>query len=414
MTDPLPYDETAERALLGAMLTNKTAVVVAQDFCVADDLFTDSHRRIFSAIVRLFGEGRDIDSVTVGGQLPDERDYLHVLADSCPAASNVGEYARIVHDRAQRRRLLRVGQEIAALAAEDDDVRKLVDRAEGKLYTIDPSRERQPEQAKDILVRLMDDISEAVPSQSIPTGFASVDELMGGMHPSNLVIIGARPGIGKTSFALAVAANAATLGRVLFFSLEMSRDELVERLACSRASVKLRHVREHSLESEELVRLTRAAGEIEKLDLKVDDEPGQTLLSLRAACRRERSKSEIALVVIDYLQLLTIGYRTESRFTEVSAMSRELKGLARTMGCPILALSQLNRESESHWSDGKPRLSHLRESGSIEQDADAVLLLSWPKDKQGWVNVDIAKNRHGPLGEVQLIWTPQYTRFASA
>ena len=415
MTEVDFYDEAAERAVLGAMLSNYNAVPTASDHVTAEDFYLSTNRRIFTCMARLFSQGREIDTVTVGGCLRKDRDYIHLLAESCPTATNLVEYARIVHEQAQRRRLQHVGHEITALAEKrDEDVDKLVDTAEEKLYTIDPSRKRRAEQARDILHRVMDEVNEQAPTGRIPVGFIAVDELLGGMYPGTLVIIGARPGIGKTSFGLAIAANAAAYGRVLFFSLEMGREELVERLACSRASAKLRHMREHTLEVGEQERLVRAGAEIEKLDLKIDDEPGQTLITVRAACRRERAKSKLALVVIDYLQLMTAGYRTESRFVEVGVMSRELKGLARTLGCPILAISQLNRESEGHWSDGKPRLSHLRESGSIEQDADAVLLLSWPKDKTGFVNVDVAKNRHGPLGEVRLIWTPTYTRFANA
>jgi len=216
---------------------------------------------------------------------------------------------------------------------------------------------------------------------------------------------------------LAIAQHAARHGRVLFFSLEMSRTEIAERLGCSLSSVKLKSLRERNMHPEERARLVSKMADVEKLDMLLEDEPGQTLLSIRATARREASKmgrdKHLKLVVVDYMQLMTLGYRAESRFVEVSAMSRELKGLARSLHCPVLALSQLNRESESYWSDGKPKLSHLRESGSIEQDADIVMLLSWPKDKQGFVNVEVAKNRHGPLGEVQLIWTPQYTRFGN-
>ena len=411
MTELPPYDEEAERAVLGAMLQNPNAVPAAQDYLNAEDFYTDKHRQIFQSVTRVWSEGRNLDHITISAELPEQRDYVHLLFDTCYVTTNVTEYARIVHDHAQRRLLLRTGQEIAQLAHRKDDIKKLVDLAEQKVYGISPTRVRKPEQVKDILARVISEQDDETPTHTLTTGFPRIDELVGGLHDSNLVIVGARPGIGKTSFGLAIAEHAAAAGRVLFFSLEMSRVELAERLGCSLASVSLRNLREHSLQAEELARLCNHMGHVEKLDLLIEDEPGQTLLSVRGTARREASKKHLSLIVIDYLQLMTLGYRTESRFVEVSAMSRELKNLARTLRCPVLALSQLNRESESHWSDGKPRLSHLRESGSIEQDADVVLLLSWPKDKPGFVNVDVAKNRHGPLGEVQLIWTPQYTRF---
>jgi len=414
LTELPPYDEESERAVLGAMLSNSNAVPVTQDYLSESDFYLDNHRQIFQTMVKVWSAGHEIDHVTIGAQLPAQKDYLHLLAESSYLATNAAEYARIVRDKSQRRQLLRTGQEIAALATHDEDVRRLVDLAEQKVYGIDPQRACKPEQVKDILKRVIEDQDEDVPVESVTTGFPRVDELIGGLRPANLIIVGARPGIGKTSYALAISAAAAKAGRVLFFSLEMSRTDLAERLACSLASVNLRGLREHSLHPEEHVRMMRAAGEVEKMDLLIEDEPGQTLLSIRAACRREASKlgkGKLKLVVIDYLQLMTLGYRAESRFVEVSAMSRELKGLARTLQCPILALSQLNRESESQFSDGKPKLSHLRESGSIEQDADIVMLLSWPKNDKGSVIVDVAKNRHGRLGEVRLNWSSQYKRF---
>jgi len=407
-----PYDEEAERAVLGAMLQNPNAVPVAQDRLNAGDFYLDKHRQIFERIVRVFGEGRNLDHITIGAEFPEHRDYLHLLFDSCYVTANTAEYARIVHDHAQRRMLLVTGQEIAGLAHRKDDIKKLVDLAEEKVYGIDPSRTRKPEQVKDILARVIAEQDQERPLSAIGTGFPRIDELVGGLYESNLIIVGARPGIGKTSFALAVASHAAKFGRSLFFSLEMNRDTMAERLGCSLASVNLRSLREHDLHPEERARLVGKMAEVEKLDLLIEDEPGQTLLSLRGTARREASKTKLSLIVIDYLQLMTLGYKAESRYVEVSAMSRELKNLARTLRCPVLALSQLNRASEDHWSDGKPHLHHLRESGSIEQDADIVMLLSWPKDKPGFVNVDVAKNRHGPLGEVQLIWAACYTRFS--
>lgn len=416
MTALPPHDLEAERAVLGAMLTNPGSIPVAQDYICEQDFYLDSHRAIFRSIVTAYANGSEPDHITIGAELPEQKDYLHHLCESFYLSTNVTEYARIVHDKAARRALRATGQEIAELAHSEEDVRKLVDIAESKVFSISPTRLRRPEQMADVLARVLEEQDEEVPVESVGTGFARLDELIGGLHASDLVIIGARPGIGKTSFALAIASHAARHGRVIFFSLEMNRTQLAERLGCSLSSVNLRSLRERSLHPDERARLVRQMAEVEHLDLLIDDEPGHTLLSVRATARREAAKlghgRHLALIVVDYLQLMTLGYRAESRFVEVSTMSRELKALARTLNCPVLALSQLNRESESHFSDGKPKLSHLRESGSIEQDADIVMLLSWPKDRQGYVNIDVAKNRHGPLGDVELLWTPQYTRFA--
>ena len=191
---------------------------------------------------------------------------------------------------------------------------------------------------------------------------------------------------------------------------------MAARLLCAKSSVKLRHLREHRLEPTEVERIYEAQSYIDNaLDMVIDDTPGQTLLSIRGSVRREAARHALSLVVVDYMQLMTLGYRSESRFVEVSAISRGLKDLARTIHCPVLACSQVNRECEGQWGDGKPHLHHLRESGSIEQDADIVMLLSWPKAEPGeehYVIVAVEKNRHGPLGEVQIIWTPAYTRFS--
>jgi replicative DNA helicase len=418
--DAPSWDEEAERAVLGAMLANPTAVPSVTELLVEDDFFHSTHRLLYRKFCAIWAHGKELDPVLACNALPEHRDLIHSLYDGIFTAANVMEYARAVHNEAQRRALRLAGQRIVEFAAGEDEVPALVDRAEQEVYAINPSRRNQPKQLHEVSARLILDQDTVELATVHQTGFPRLDDLVGGFRPGNLVILAARPGIGKTALAAHFAAHTAKKGRVLFFSLEMAESELAERLLCAAGSVHLKNMREHRLSDRERVELDRVQARFEKLDLVIDDTPGQTLLSIRGAVRREVARSEVALVVIDYLQLLTLGYKAESRFVEVSTISRELKELARRASCPILALSQLNRESESNFSDGKPKLAHLRESGSIEQDADTVVLLSWPSKKErekdgrdGLVRVDVAKNRHGPIGEVWLRFTPEYTRYGN-
>jgi len=246
----------------------------------------------------------------------------------------------------------------------------------------------------------------------VSTGFKSIDQYAQGLHDGAFIVVGARPGIGKTCLGLAIAQRVAKEGTVLFFSMEMSASELMERTLSSVACVSLTHMRERKLSPDELASLYSAQGELEERDLRFIDNPNMSVMALKSKVRQHARRFPLALVVVDYLQLMTLGQRAENRREEVSMMSRQLKSLAREVGVPIIALSQLNRMST--FDGTKPDISQLKESGSLEQDADQCWILSWPKMKEFGgaksITLDIAKNRHGPLGEVDLIWVPQYTR----
>lgn len=414
------YDRGAEEAVLGAMLANPTAVPAVTEILSEEDFYIPTHRLLYRRFCEIWSEGHELDVVIASSAMPEHRDMIHALHDATIVAANVMEYARAVHNAAQRRAMKAVGQRIIELASADEDVPVLVDKAENEVYSLNPYRRNRPKSLADVVERVVDEQDTVNLVTVASTGFARIDALIGGFRAGNLLILAARPGIGKTALAAHFAAHAAKRGRVLFYSLEMSETEMAERLLCAAGSVQLKHLREHCLSDEERERLNAARERFRALDIIIDDTPGQTLLSIRGAVQRESSRRDIALVVIDYLQLLTLGYKSESRLVEVSTISRKLKELARRAQCPVLALSQLNRESESHMSDGRPKLSQLRESGSIEQDADIVMLMSWPTRKEqerdgksGMIRVDVAKNRYGPLGEVWLGFTPEYTRFST-
>lgn len=408
---PLLYDTAAERAVLGSMLVNEGSIPIVSAILQADDYFLPTHRVIHTTIMELVAQGKIADTVTVGSRC--DRDYISALVDSTPTATNVRAYAATVKDLSLLRRLRDVGNDIAGKASRrPPDVRNLIDEAERMVLSVSPPAEAESmTDISSVVADIATELDKKVPAKSWKTGFEAIDSKLGGLHPQSFIVIGARPGIGKTGWALNIARTVSLQGTVLFFSLEMSAQELGERLICALAGIRFADLRSRCVSDEKLADVYRAAADAEKMDLKIVWDPHTTLASVKSIARRQKAKQDLALIVIDYLQMMHSGGHEDTRWQEVSTISRELKVLARELEVPVLALSQLNREVESHWESGKPKLSQLRESGAIEQDADAVLLLSWPKDRQGVVVVDVAKNRHGPLGEVEMTWEPQYMRF---
>ena len=415
---PPPYCGDAEMALLGAALSSTHAIEATIDIVSPSDFYLSTHSEIWRAAVRLFDEGKNPDIITVKEFLGEraDADYLGHLADATPAISNAIHYARLVKKSSVLRRLIEVGREVESLGYSQEDPEELIDQAEQYVYSLTSARHIDEQPLFDLAAKIIEDARSNEPPPMVKTGFRDLDEKTGGMHDQNMVVIGARPGIGKTALAMHVAIHVAGKFPVAFFSLEMGRGELVERALCSLSRVALRKVRMRSVDDAEVGRLSDALSRLPHNNLTVYDDPQVTMMSLRSRLRRKPAK----LVIVDYLQLMKLGGRPESRYQEVSELSRQLKALAKENKCCVLALSQLNRESEGFMSDGKPKLSQLRESGAIEQDADMVWLMSWPKRKDEdqlahipghEVIIDIAKNRHGPVGEVKLDWLPTYTRF---
>lgn len=409
-----PHNIEAEEAVLGAMIIAPSAIPVVLDILEPGDFYRASHTDLFHAICSLWnGDADSVDAVTLSASVPEQKDYIHTLSEHVITASNVRHYADIVKHMSVCRKLIKAGQTVTEIGYEDgDDVSTLMDKAEGALFSIRPQGDNDTKRAKDIAHIIYHECEVGDAPKVVPTGFSALDDVCGGLHESNLVLIGARPGIGKTAVALSIAHNVSKSGTVLFFSLEMSQKELMERLMCSIACVPVTALRARDLTPDQLANLCAAMPTIESSDLRVIDNPSMTMMSMKSKVRQYAAKTDIKLIVVDYLQLMTLGTKTASRFEEVSAISRELKCLARDLKVPVLALSQLNRVST--FDGTKPDISHLRESGSLEQDADQVWLLSWPKDPdfggEDSLTVSVAKNRHGQRGDVDLIWNKRWQR----
>jgi replicative DNA helicase len=430
-----PNNLEAEESLLGAMLLTKDAIVAATEVGVtADDFYKPAHGHVFTAVVELYGAGEPVDPVTVAEVLR-RTGLLEAIGGPAtlvslqarpPATASAGRYARIVEEHALLRRLIGVAGEIAELGyGLPDDVRSAVDRAEALVFQVAQNRVSDTSRAlRDVLDSALDrlemlyDKGDAV--TGVPTGHRELDEITAGLQPSSLVIVGARPGAGKTSFALGIAAHAALEAHrpVLFFSLEMDHQELAQRLLAAEAKVESTRLRNGRLQDADWNKLMHAIGRMAEAPLYVDDNPMTSVLDIRAKARRLKANlGDLGLVVIDYLQLMTGRAKAENRQVEVSEISRGLKILARELQCPVMALSQLSRNLEQR-ADKRPVLADLRESGSLEQDADVVMFLY--RDKlynrdsvdQGAAEVHVAKHRSGPTATFELVFLERYTRFA--
>jgi replicative DNA helicase len=433
-----PQNLEAEESVLGAMMISPLAIGAVSEILDASDFYRESHGKIFRAALQLYGKNEPVDAITLTNELEqrgelDEiggRVRLHELAKLVPATANVRHYAEIVRETATLRGLIRAGGEIAQLGWErEGEPTELVARAEQLVYEIGERRtEGELVLFKDALVETFQRISHLYESGAevtgLPSGFRDLDKLTAGFQPSNLVIIAARPSMGKSAFALEIANHVAVDLNIpcAFFSLEMSQQEVAQRLMCSRGKVDAHHIRTGKLAKEDWPRLVNACGQLEAAPLYVYDTPALSLLELRARAQTlKRRRPELGLVVVDYLQLMTTGRSEESRLQEVSSISRGLKEIAKDLDLPVVALSQLNRSPEQR-HDKRPMLSDLRESGSIEQDADLVMFLYreeyYDRDEtddsnKGVAEVIIAKHRNGPTGDFKVAWISKYAKFAS-
>lgn len=440
--DPLvgratPWSEEAEQAVLGAMLLDADAALKAVELLDDTAFYRDAHRRLFRAMAKILERGDVVDPVVVRDEL--ERtgelaaaggtEYLAELLDIVPTAANVEYHARIVKEKALRRRLIEAGTQIVRAAHESpQDVGALLDEAEARVFEVSFQRGTQEVvRIKELMWKTMERIEarhrgdETV--RGVPSGFTDLDAKTNGFQRSDLIIVAARPSMGKTSFCLNVAANAALEGNVpvAIFSLEMSRDQLVERLIAAESFVDLHRLRSGKLRDDDYPKLSRAAGLLGTAPLWIDDTPALTLLELRSKARRLKAEHDIGLFVLDYLQLLRGPSRAESRQEEISFISRSLKALARELDTPVIALSQLSRAPEQRGGDRRPQLSDLRDSGAIEQDADLVVfiyraemyahLMEREDAEEGVAELILAKHRNGPTGTMKLAFHKQYTRF---
>lgn len=430
-----PNDLSAERAVLGGILLENSAInSVVELPLVAEDFYSDAHARIFGAMQELFQAGQPVDTVTLRERLVTSNrlqavggdDYLLSLTNTIPTVSNIAAHAKIVREKAIVRRLIVACHESAAKGYGDyGKMEEFLDEAERAIFNVAKHRLRSPyEPINDVVMRTFQLITEAAARREhitgLPTGFSALDHKTAGMHPGDLIIIAGRPGMGKTSFALNIALNAcrARGATTAFFSLEMPKEQLANRLLCSEARVDASKLRTGYLAREDWPKLTAAAGALSELPIWLDDTPTLTLMELRAKARRLKADRDLRLIVIDYLQLMRAGIRTDNREQEISEISRSLKGMAKELGLPVVALSQLNRGVESRGNkDKRPQLSDLRESGAIEQDADTIMFIYrdelYNKETQdkGLAEIIIGKQRAGPTGTVKCLFHSEYTRF---
>ena len=427
-----PQDIAAEQSVIGAMLLSKDAIADVVEALREGDFYRPAHQLIYSSILDLYGRGEPADAVTVSAELTRIGElgrvggapYLHTLVASVPTAANAGYYARIVRERAILRRLVEAGTRIVQMGyAGDGDVDMVVDRAQAAVYDVTDRRTSEDYLAlADIMPGTLEEI-DAIASRGgvlagVPTGFAELDNVTNGLHPGQMIVIAARPAIGKSTVGLDLARSASIKNGLTsaIFSLEMSRNEIAMRLLSAEASIALNHLRSGTMSDADWQKLARKMSAVSEAPLFIDDSPNMTMMEIRAKCRRLKQRHDLRLVVIDYLQLMSSGKKVESRQQEVSEFSRALKLLAKELEVPVVAISQLNRGPEQR-TDKRPMMSDLRESGSIEQDADMVILLhredAYEREspRAGEADFILAKHRNGPTANVTVAFQGHYSRF---
>ena len=427
-----PQDNDAEQSVIGSMLLSKDAIADVIETVRGTDFYRPAHETIYDAIVDLYGRGEPADPVTVAAELQRRGElgriggapYLHTLSASVPIAANASYYAEIVREKAVLRRLVGAGTRIAQWGySGEGEVDELVDRAQAEVYAVTDKRTAEDyAPLSEIMESTLDEI-EAISNRDgemvgVPTGFADLDELTNGLHGGQMIIVAARPAMGKSTLALDFCRSASihhNLASVIF-SLEMTRNEITMRLLSAEGKIPLNHMRNGHMTDDDWSKLARKMGEVSAAPLFIDDSPNMTMMEIRAKARRLKQRHDLRLIVIDYLQLMSSGKKVESRQLEVSEFSRQIKLLAKEIDVPIIALSQLNRGPEQR-ADKRPMMSDLRESGSIEQDADMVILLhredAYEKEstRPGEADLIVAKHRNGPTRDVVVAFQGHYSRF---
>jgi replicative DNA helicase len=431
-----PQNLDAEESVLGAMMLSPGAIAAVSEILASDgrEFYRESHAKIYRAALALYGKGEPVDAITLVDELEERGELedvggkvrIHELAALVPAAANAGHYARIVHESATLRGLIHVGGEIARLGWErPGDTTELVDRAEQILFELSQQRAKGEFTHIEVLLkesfeRITALYESGADVTGVPSGFRDLDRITSGFQEGNLIIVAARPSMGKSGLALCVAANLAVRAAtpVALFTLEMSKSEVTQRLMCSEAKVESQRLRTGKLAAEDWPRLTAACDKLAKAPIYVDDTGSITMMEIRSKARRLKQRHpNLGLIIVDYLQLMTSGTTAENRVQEVSQISRSLKVLARDLEVPILALSQLSRAVEQR-HDKRPILSDLRESGSLEQDSDIVIFIyrdeyyNDESDQQGLAEIHVAKHRNGPTDTVKLSFLRRYAKFS--
>ena len=429
-----PYDEQAEASVLGAMLLDKSAITTAVENIHAEDFYYDSHKAIFEGILSLYNKNEPADMITLSdflkknGQLEAVGGYTYLgrLTSGAGAVSNTEAYANIIKEKSTLRALIRAGSEIVEDSYRDDDeVGAIIEKAEKSIFDITQDNQRNGlMNMGEVMVTTFDVMQQRSENKGgltgLTTGFIDLDRKTSGMQKADLVLLAARPSMGKTALMVNISTNAALKANatVAMFSLEMSRNQLSQRILSSLSHVDLMKIISGDLTTEEWTKVIETMTYMNEMGIYIDDTAGITPLEVKAKCRRLKAEKGLDLVVIDYLQLMEVGGRAESRQQEISAISRQLKGIAKELDVPVIALSQLSRAPEMR-ADHRPILSDLRESGAIEQDADIVMFLYRDEyynpdtEKQGLGELIIAKHRNGPTGTVELLFKGEYTKFVN-
>ena len=429
-----PHDLEAEQAVIGSMLTDSDAIVSSIEILKPEDFYRADNKIIYEAMLNLYNRSEPIDIITVKAELESMGrfeqvgglEYLAELPDKVPTTANVQKYIKIVEEKARLRDLIKTANDIIELGYDPtEDVDDIMEGVEKKVFNLTQGKNQKGySPIKDILVDSFTQLEELYNRKQhitgVPSGFSDLDYRTAGFHGSELILVAARPAMGKSAFALNIATNAAVRADVpvAIFNLEMSKEQLVNRILCSEAMVDSNKVRTGKLEEEDWAKLAEAIGPLSAANIYIDDTPGITIAELRSKCRRYKQIHGLDLIIIDYLQLMSGGKRSESRQQEISEISRSLKALAREMNAPVIALSQLSRRVEER-KPAKPMLSDLRESGSIEQDADVVMFIyrdeyyNEDSEKKGIAEIIVDKQRNGSTGSVELVWLGQYTKFGN-
>ena len=431
-----PNDVDAEQAVIGSMLTDKDAVIAAIEVLKEEDFYREDNKTIYSAILNLYNRSEPIDIITLKSELTAMGmfdkiggfEYIVGLPEKVPTTANVEKYINIVKEKSELRRLIKTANEIIEQGYDPtENIDDIMNNAEKKIFNIMQDKDQKGySPIKDVLVDTFTELEQLYNQKQhvtgVPTGFIDLDYKTAGLHNSDLVLIAARPAMGKSAFALNLATNAAVKANVpvVLFSLEMSKEQMVNRILCSEAMVDSNKVRTGKIDDEDWIKLANTMGELSEAPIYIDDTPGISINEIRAKCRKLKLEKNIGLVVIDYLQLVQGSSKRSqgSREQEISEISRSLKILAKEINVPVIALSQLSRAPEQR-PDHRPMLSDLRESGAIEQDADIVMFLyrddyyNEDSEDKGLAEVILAKHRAGSTGTVKLVWLGNYTKFAN-
>ena len=435
VTRIMPNSLEAEQSVIGSMIMDRQAIITAGEMLVWDDFYNKQYGIMFQSMVEMCNEGKTVDIVTLQEKLKEKDvppevysiEFIRELLSAVPTSANIRQYASIVKDKSILRNIIRVNEKIANdCYAGKESTKDILEETEKRIFELVRNKGESDYNPIDkIVLEALDKISTAAKNRGavtgVPTGFKDLDSYLSGLQPSDMILIAARPSVGKTAFVLNITETVAVKHNipVAIFSLEMSSEQLINRVISQNSMVSSQKIRIGDLSDSEWENIVESANVIGNSGIIIDDTPGISIGEMRSKCRKFKLEKDIQLVIVDYLQLMTTNTPHGSREQEIAEISRTLKGIARELNVPVIALSQLNRASETR-EDRKPIMADLRESGSIEQDADVVMLMSRYYDKEkkeedrNRIILNVAKQRNGPVGEVELVWLPQFTKFEDA